>query len=624
MSISSSSSSSSLSSPNPIRSKHIIDTATTDLQDETEFECEPFFAHIPSLPDDQIKHLRSTGLLRRIIPPNNDDNNDDNDNESSNNNKKDYIIQLLRNKHSDFCSRPFHPKSIFPLPQSYTSLDSSRPWILYWTLHSLDLLSAIPDQEEKLIGVVHTIEACWASVRSPQSSSHHRHAEGDGGEGEGGGFGGGPHQIPHAATSYAAVQTLVIIAGQGDAYPNASELALDLLRRKREAMYVWFLSLRHPNPSSSSSSSSSSVTPPCGYRMHHDGEVDVRATYTLCAMASLLNILTESLTEGMMEYIISCQTFEGGFGGVPYAEAHGGYTFCALAALHILVTTTTTATIPKKEIKKEIIPKKEIKGGVIGEGVVGDTKGGSGGGVASRTLEDCEGFDTEALRGWLSRRQMGYEGGFQGRCNKLVDGCYSYWIGGAIAILDLGRGSTRDISGSDSSVGEVCDDGNDEKVDDSIRKNFDSGVFAWDDQVDKFGILRSTNDGYDDNHDADCMDTNENKDDYNEGGLSFDQKLLQRYILLCGQDVNGGLRDKPSKPRDFYHTCYNLSGLSVSQHVLTRQQRQPKKNTDDSKINNPTVTQYEQDDYNVLGATHPVYNLRPERVLFILDAFQKL
>lgn len=31
-----------------------------------------------------------------------------------------------------------------------------------------------------------------------------------------------------------------------------------------------------------------------------------------------------------------CQTYEGGFGGVPGVEAHGGYTFCAFAALVML------------------------------------------------------------------------------------------------------------------------------------------------------------------------------------------------------------------------------------------------------------------------------------------------
>jgi protein farnesyltransferase subunit beta len=31
-----------------------------------------------------------------------------------------------------------------------------------------------------------------------------------------------------------------------------------------------------------------------------------------------------------------CQNWEGGIGGVPGMEAHGGYTFCGLAALVIL------------------------------------------------------------------------------------------------------------------------------------------------------------------------------------------------------------------------------------------------------------------------------------------------
>jgi len=36
---------------------------------------------------------------------------------------------------------------------------------------------------------------------------------------------------------------------------------------------------------------------------------------------------------------------------------------------------------------------------------------------------------------WVVNRQMRFEGGFQGRCNKLVDGCYSFWQAGLLPLL---------------------------------------------------------------------------------------------------------------------------------------------------------------------------------------------
>ena len=42
------------------------------------------------------------------------------------------------------------------------------------------------------------------------------------------------------------------------------------------------------------------------------------------------------------------------------------------------------------------------------------------------------GVDMDALRDWLMKRQMSFEGGFSGRSNKLVDGCYCFWVGAAI------------------------------------------------------------------------------------------------------------------------------------------------------------------------------------------------
>lgn len=45
---------------------------------------------------------------------------------------------------------------------------------------------------------------------------------------------------------------------------------------------------------------------------------------------------------------------------------------------------------------------------------------------------------------------------------------------------------------------------------------------------------------------------------------------LQEYVLLLAQAPSGGLRDKPGKSADAYHTCYNLSGLSTSQHRMVQ------------------------------------------------------
>ncbi|NXU80439.1 FNTB farnesyltransferase, partial [Oreotrochilus melanogaster] len=110
-----------------------------------------------------------------------------------------------------------------------------------------------------------------------------------------------------------------------------------------------------------------------------------RSAYCAAAVASLTNILTPELFAGTAEWIARCQNWEGGIGGVPGMEAHGGYTFCGLAALVIL--------------KQEQL------------------------------------LNLQNLLRWVTARQMRFEGGFQGRCNKLVDGCYSFWQAGLLPLL---------------------------------------------------------------------------------------------------------------------------------------------------------------------------------------------
>uniref|UniRef100_A0A8C0P5C4 Protein farnesyltransferase subunit beta n=1 Tax=Canis lupus familiaris TaxID=9615 RepID=A0A8C0P5C4_CANLF len=178
-----------------------------------------------------------------------------------------------------------------------------------------------------------------------------------------------------------------------------------------------------------------------------------------------------------------CQNWEGGIGGVPGMEAHGGYTFCGLAALVIL--------------KKE------------------------------RYL------NLKSLLQWVTSRQMRFEGGFQGRCNKLVDGCYSFWQAGLLPLLHRALHAQGDPALSMS---------------------------HW----------------------------------------MFHQQALQEYILMCCQCPAGGLLDKPGKSRDFYHTCYCLSGLSIAQHFGSG-----------AMLHDVVLGVPE----NALQPTHPVYNIGPDKVI---------
>ena len=236
---------------------------------------------------------------------------------------------------------------------------------------------------------------------------------------------------------------------------------------------------------------------------------ETTASYTVFCIAKLLNLLTPTLASNTtIDFIASCQTYEGGFGGEPFTEAHGGYAYCAVAALQL----------------------------------------------ANR----MDAIDREALLGWLTRRQLGYEGGFSGRANKLVDGCYSFWQGGALAIVSSHYGNNNALT-------------------ETWKEQFDGRGDVW------------------------LPHSNGNPFGYS---LLFDKPMLERYILLCAQEVNGGLRDKPSKHRDFYHSCYNLSGLALAQHSGNE------------------VDRYGHPKESLVAASHPCYNIRLERVAKVLDRFK--
>ena len=114
----------------------------------------------------------------------------------------------------------------------------------------------------------------------------------------------------------------------------------------------------------------------------------------------------------------------------------------------------------------------------------------------------------------------------------------------------------------------------------------------------------------------------------------FDSGALQEYLLICcqvttttstitsnvhlHQDHRGGLLDKPGKSRDFYHTCYTLSGLSLAQTFASNSSRCTITTTTFSTTIIVTctctcapssTTTILGPPSNLLAPTHPVYNI---------------
>jgi len=219
------------------------------------------------------------------------------------------------------------------LSSSYQSLDSSQPWLVFWQVNSMRLLD---EQDHDKDAMIAKLESCRSKIT--------------------GGYGGGPGQMAHLATTYAAVMALTVL---GVKVPHKEQL-------------VSFVMGRMGTDGS--------------FTMHHMGETDVRGVYCAVSVLSVTGELSKHNFVKTVEWIKSCQSYEGGYGSRPRDEAHAGYTFCAVVSLRILT---------------------------------------------DDWIED------PSLLHWISKRQCSDELGFNGRTNKLVDVCYSYWAGALSKVYNI-------------------------------------------------------------------------------------------------------------------------------------------------------------------------------------------
>ncbi|XP_028797171.1 geranylgeranyl transferase type-1 subunit beta-like isoform X1 [Neltuma alba] len=129
--------------------------------------------------------------------------------------------------------------------------------------------------------------------------------------------------------------------------------------------------------------------------IHTGAEKDLRFIYCAAAISFMLNDWSGMDKEKAKDYILRCQSYDGGFGLVPGAESHGGATYCAIASLRFM-------------------------------GFLEDDL------LSSSAMSPV--IDVPLLLDWLVQR-LGTDGGFQGRPNKVSDTCYAFWIGAVLRIL---------------------------------------------------------------------------------------------------------------------------------------------------------------------------------------------
>ncbi|EPX72149.1 geranylgeranyltransferase I beta subunit Cwg2 [Schizosaccharomyces octosporus yFS286] len=298
-------------------------------------------------------------------------------------------MQLTVSKHVAFFQR-----HLILLPNPYEEHDSERMALGFFCLLGLDLLNALDkiseEDRESWIEWIYNNYVLLYSKETKKSYAGFR------------GFATGStpilnEQEPQLAATSFAISNLLLLG--------------DNLSRIDKQAVEQFLSLCQL-PGGHFKSTASTMC--C--------DQDMRQLYLATTIATLLNISFPH-TKLSLQYIQKCQNYEGGFSLTPYAEAHAGATFCALASLKLLVNSIPTqkqlgldqTSVTKPYEFQDYIP------------------------------------DKKRLLLWLINRQQS-SGGFNGRTNKDHDTCYSYWVQGSLQLL----GASQFISQQDVKSFLLC------------------------------------------------------------------------------------------------------------------------------------------------------------------------
>ncbi|KAF4760750.1 hypothetical protein N7455_002973 [Penicillium solitum] len=306
------------------------------------------------------------------------------------------------------------------LPSAYTSNDSNRMLLAYLTLSGLDLLGVLqskttPEERQGYIDWLYHCQVPSGGFRGFPGTDfgpEKRNKDNEAWD---------PANVP--ATFFALVNLLIL----GD----------DLSRVKRRECLEWLPKVQRADGS-------------FGELVGPEGSVGGPRDLRYCCCAAGIRYVLRGRNEtglegvpdidvlGFVSFIEACQTYDGGMAESPFCESHSGHTYCAVGSLDFLRRTSNDL----KSLPLLSAGSDQFEALITW--------------LASRQTaqleepeEDEDDEQVEATEtGSLNDRVRGLPNvqplepdtiscaGFNGRCNKYADTCYSFWNGATLMMLD--------------------------------------------------------------------------------------------------------------------------------------------------------------------------------------------
>ncbi|KAI9872239.1 MAG: hypothetical protein M1830_001875, partial [Pleopsidium flavum] len=343
---------------------------------------------------------------------------------------------LDKKRHVDYWLRYLHTY----LPAAATSNDSNRILLAFFIVSALDLLGSLQSRTT-------------ADERASYTDwiYHCQHSQGGFRGFTGTDFGTlrseeNAHWDPaNLPATYFALAALLVL---GD----------DLSRVKRRECLEWLPKLQRPDGSFGETLAE-------GARI--EGGRDMRFCNCAAGVRQILRGKGTALSqdikdinfESMVRYIRASETYDGGVSEGPYHEAHAGFTYCAIGALSFLGRLSTftpeverlppsragsersstmelsslSATIHWLVSRQTTVLEEDEYVSSVDHPIASASNhkpfsvlGAMPAPTTGRHPDALAVQDPQELR-WA---------GFNGRCNKNADTCYSWWVGGSLAILN--------------------------------------------------------------------------------------------------------------------------------------------------------------------------------------------